>query len=90
MNATGIWVRGLAAAFISGGASGVTGGITASVIDPNTFNLTTQLTHTLTLIGVTFIVSGILGTCAYLTHSPLGREKWTDDKRNAEAMKAAA
>ena len=71
MSALGIWVRGLLAAFISGGASGVTGGITASMIDPKNFNLSDQLTHTLTLIGVTFVVSGILGTCAYLAKSPL-------------------
>lgn len=75
MGGIGIWVRGLAAAFISGGASGVTGGITASVIDPNAFNLSTQLSHTLTLIGVTFLVSGILGVCAYLARSPLDGQR---------------
>ncbi|HXZ41276.1 MAG TPA: hypothetical protein VEG68_11100 [Terriglobales bacterium] len=83
MGGIGIWVRGLAAAFISGGASGVTGGITASVIDPNAFNLSTQLSHTLTLIGVTFLVSGILGVCAYLARSPL------DDQRG-KTLSAAA
>jgi len=88
MSTTGILVRGLVVAFITGGASGVTGSVTAAAIDPNTFNLTTQLTHTLTLIGVTFLVAGILGVCAYLTHSPLGRDKW-DDARRAEALKVA-
>jgi hypothetical protein len=71
MGGLGIWIRGLAAAFISGGASGVTGGITASVIAPDSFNLTSQLKHTLALIGITFLVSGIVGVCAYLARSPL-------------------
>lgn len=71
MGGLALWIRGLAAAFISGGASGVTGGVTASMIAPDAFNLGSQLKHTLTLIGVTFLVSGILGVCAYLAHSPL-------------------
>ena len=81
MNSLSIWLLGIAAAFISGGASGVVAGVTATGIDPGAFNWTTQLRHTFILMGLVFVISGALGVAAYLKASPLPRAAWTPQKR---------
>lgn len=66
-----IWVYGIVAAFVGGGASAVTATVTASMIAPEKFNIHEQLGNFLTLAGFTFLVNGILSTAAYLKQSPL-------------------
>jgi hypothetical protein len=76
-----VWLLGILAAFISGGASGVVAGVTATGIDPASFNWTTQLKNTFILMGIVFVISGALGVAAYLKQSPLPRDVWTPQDR---------
>ena len=68
------WVHGLAAAFIGGGASAVTGGITVSGIAPNQFNFGAQLGAMGKLMLALFVVNGAMSAFAYLKQSPLPTE----------------
>lgn len=70
----GQWIYGLVAGFIGGGASSATSGLAAIGIDPSHFNLgstTGGLSHVLTLVGATFVVSGVLHALAFLSQMPL-------------------
>lgn len=66
-----IWLYGLIAAFVQGGAAAVTASVTVSMIDPEKFNLGNQLHNFFILSGTCFTVSGCLGAYAYLKQSPL-------------------
>lgn len=68
------WLHGLVAAFIGGGAAAFTATISANIIKPDSFNLTSSLHATLELIGCCFLVNGILNTFFYLKQSPLPPE----------------
>ena len=69
-----IWLKGIAAAGIAGGANGVITGFAAVGIDPGHFNLQAGLHATLTIAGVSALMSSIIGIAAYLKQSPLPRE----------------
>ncbi len=66
-----IWIRGIFAAAVSGGANGIVTGFAAIGIDPNHFNLAAGFYHTLTIGGVSAAISAILGVALYLRQSPL-------------------
>lgn len=66
-----VWVHGLFAAAIGGGAAGVTAGLTAVGLSPDQFNFTGQLKHTLALVGSVFVVNGLIAVFLYLARSPL-------------------
>jgi len=72
-----IWLRGVIAAAVSGGANGVVTGFAAIGIDPNHFNLDAGLRHTLAIGGVSASISAILGVALYLRQSPLPPEDAT-------------
>jgi len=65
------WLYALTSKYISGGASSVTAGFTASFIAPNEFNLGSQFYHFIELVIITFIVNGILNAMNYLKDNPL-------------------
>jgi hypothetical protein len=65
------WFHGLAAAFIGGGASGVSASVAAIGIDPATFNLSGGLLNVAKLAGTVFVVSGALSAFGYLKQSPI-------------------
>lgn len=69
------WLYGLGAAAIGGGANAVTTGVAASAIRPDAFNFHAQLVPTLELMGVLFLVSGLLSAFAYLSKAPLPPEE---------------
>jgi hypothetical protein len=71
VNKTEVWLRGIAAAVISGGANGIITGFAAIGIDPSQFNLAAGFVHTLSLAGVSATMSAIIGVAAYLKQSPL-------------------
>ena len=79
-----VWLYGLGAAFIGGGASAVTAGISVNLIDPNDFNFAEGLWHTLTLMAVAFLVNGVLHVFGYLAKSPLPQPWDGTDRRNGE------
>lgn len=66
-----LWLRGLVASFIGGGASAVTSTLSANLIAPDKFNLTNQLGHFLELAGVTFLINGFVSLFFFLKQSPL-------------------
>ena len=70
------WLYSLLAAFISGGASAVTCGLTAMGFDPQKFNLTgvSGLWHILGLMAANFLVSGLFGVALYLRKAPLPKQ----------------
>jgi hypothetical protein len=74
-----IWLRGMLAAVISGGANGVITGFAAIGIDPGHFNLASGFGHTLSLAGVSAVMSAIIGVAAYLKQSPLPRDSGSSD-----------
>lgn len=66
-----IWLKGLAAASISGAANGVVTGFAAIGIDPEKFNLAAGFHYTLAIGFLSAALSGILGAALYLKQSPL-------------------
>jgi len=79
-----VWLKGIAAAAISGGANGIVTGFAAIGIDPNHFNLQEGFHHTLTIGGVSAAISAILGVALYLRQSPLPHEGLDLDSRSEE------
>jgi hypothetical protein len=69
-----IWVKGVVAAAISGGAGGVLTGFAAVGIDPQHFNLQTGMSATLRIAAAAALINSIIGVAAYLQKSPLPDE----------------
>jgi len=59
------WVRGVVGAFISGGAGSVAAGFSATVLDKN------HDLNILALMGMTFLLSGIVSLAKFLQTTPL-------------------
>jgi hypothetical protein len=58
------WIKGIIAAFISGGAGAVTSGVVVSVGNPQQYNMGTQKFYV--LVGSVFLMSGVLNMMAFL------------------------
>lgn len=78
LSTTRKWLHGLIAALIGGGASAVVAGVSVSAIKPADFNFAGQIIPTIELMGILFVVNGVLSAFAYLKQSPLPPEP--DDK----------
>lgn len=63
------WVRGVFAAFISGGASAVTSGVVVSIKDPSHYAPGTK--DFFELVGSVFLMSGLMSLMAFLREKPL-------------------
>jgi hypothetical protein len=66
-----IWLRGILAAAISGGAGGVLTGFAAVGIDPQHFNLQSGAGATLRIAAAAALINSVIGVAAYLQKSPL-------------------
>ena len=66
-----IWLRGILAAAISGGAGGVLTGFAAVGIDPQHFNLQSGMGATLRIGAAAALINAVIGVAAYLQKSPL-------------------
>ena len=66
-----IWLRGIIAAAISGGAGGVLTGFAAVGIDPQHFNLQAGVGATLHIGEAAALINAVIGVAAYLQKSPL-------------------
>ncbi|HYL62239.1 MAG TPA: hypothetical protein VE077_06420 [Candidatus Methylomirabilis sp.] len=66
-----LWLRGLLAAAVSGGAGGILTGFAAVGIDPQHFNLQTGMGATLRIAAAAALINGVIGVAAYLQKSPL-------------------
>lgn len=63
------WVKGLFAAFIGGGASAFSAGISSMVVDPHDFTIYSAKFWK--LIFGTFVISGLVPFFAYLHSNPV-------------------
>jgi hypothetical protein len=61
-----LWIKGLVAAAIAGGANGVITGLAAVGIDPGHFNLQAGLHSTLCIASASAAMSSLIGVVAYL------------------------
>lgn len=71
----GNWIYGLGAAFIGGGASAFSAGISTILVDPHDFTIYTAKFWA--VVSTTFVVSGFLSMMAYLHTKPLPDIKTT-------------
>jgi hypothetical protein len=74
MSHLGIWLKGICAAAISGGAGGILTGFAAVGIDPQHFNLQAGMGATLRIGAAAALINAIIGVAAYLQKSPLPTE----------------
>jgi hypothetical protein len=66
-----IWLRGIAAAAISGASGGVLTGFAAVGIDPQHFNLQAGIGSTMRIGFAAALINAVIGVAAYLQKSPL-------------------
>jgi hypothetical protein len=66
-----LWLKGLLAAAISGGAGGILTGLAAVGIDPQHFNLQTGMGATMRIGAAAAAINSLIGVAAYLQKSPL-------------------
>jgi hypothetical protein len=66
-----IWIKGIVAAAISGGAGGVLTGLAAVGIDPQHFNLQSGMGATIHIGAAAALINAVIGVAAYLQKSPL-------------------
>lgn len=66
-----IWLLGILAALIVGGANGCTSAFAANMIAPETFNIDGGVTKLIQLVLANVVVGGGLGVAAFLMRSPL-------------------
>ena len=66
-----VWLKGLAAAFISGGSSSLATGIGAMSLAPETFNMNGGLMMTVKLMAICAAFNAVLGAAMYLKQSPV-------------------
>jgi hypothetical protein len=66
-----IWLHGLVGAFIGGAAGAVSSGFGSMIVDPEHFNLSAGLGHTMELMGTVAFINGIITAAAYLKQSPV-------------------
>ena len=71
MNRFELWIKGIFAAAISGGAGGVLTGFAAVGIDPQHFNLQAGIGSTMRIGLAAAIINAVIGVAAYLQKSPL-------------------
>ena len=68
---TAKWFYGLVSGFIGGGAGAASAALSACVIKPDAFNLSSGLGNTLKLSAATFVLTGLTHAFAFLQQSPL-------------------
>jgi hypothetical protein len=63
------WLYGLFSGIIAGGATSASSALTAALLAPDKFNITNG--HFYALLGITFMVNGLVAAFLYLKQSPL-------------------
>lgn len=71
MNRVELWLKGMAAAAISGAAGGVLTGFAAVGIDPQHFNMQAGMGATFRIGAAAAFINAVIGVAAYLQKSPL-------------------
>lgn len=83
-----IWLHGLVAATISGGASAVTAAFSAQIVAPKEFNMANKFGHTIELMAAMFVINALIGMMAYLKQSPIPPD--AEEAAQPPAAKAAS
>jgi len=65
------WIRGCVGALISGGASSISAGFGAQILDKG------HDLNILHLMGITFVISGVVSLAKYLQITPVPQEEST-------------
>jgi len=73
----GVWFYGLVSGFIGGGAGSIAAGFGGLITDPEHFSPAHGVRHLFTLMGITFLISGIMTAMAFLKQSPLPKDDAT-------------
>ncbi|HEY2823068.1 MAG TPA: hypothetical protein VGJ06_18630 [Candidatus Acidoferrum sp.] len=71
MDKVEIWLKGIIAAAVSGGAGGILTGFAAVGIDPQHFNLQSGMHETMRMGLCAALINSIIGVAAYLQKSPM-------------------
>jgi hypothetical protein len=71
MNKVELWLKGIVAAAVSGGAGGILTGFAAVGIDPQHFNLQSGMHETMRMAAAAALINSIIGVAAYLQKSPM-------------------
>lgn len=66
-----VWLHGLLAAFIGGGAAAVSSGFVAVMQTPEQYNLQGGLPNLIRMVAGVFVINGLIISAAYLQRSPL-------------------
>ena len=74
LGTTEVWLKGIAAAGVSGAAGGLLNGLSAIGIKPDVFNLSQGMGSTLKLAGISALISAIIGVSNYLKDSPIPKQ----------------
>ena len=69
-----LWIKGVIAAAISGGAGGILTGFAAVGIDPQHFNLQAGAGATMRIAVAAALINSVIGVAAYLQKSPLPQD----------------
>lgn len=75
---TRLWLHKLVAALVGGGAAAVTAGVSVSLIDPHQW----ELLNLLKLMGVTFLLNGLMSVMMFLKDKPI--PEWEGDDRRGQ------
>ena len=68
-----LWLHGLGAALIGGGSGAVSATVGVNLVDSKDWNMSDwpHAKHMLVLMGIVFLVQGVIATFAWLSKSPL-------------------
>lgn len=68
-----LWLHGLGSGFIGGGSGAVSSAFGVNLIDPKDWNLASwhSARHMLLLMGITFMINGVLTAFAWLSKNPV-------------------
>jgi hypothetical protein len=79
-----IWIHGIIAALIGGGANSVVGVVSAGWVLPNQVNTGAGLHTALALMGVQFAFGGAISVALYLKQSPVPADWITPKQEDAK------
>lgn len=71
MTSAQIWIHGIIAAFIGGGANAFLGVISTGIVLPNQVNTGNGLHTAFVLMGVQFVLGGAIAVAMFLKQSPV-------------------
>lgn len=73
-HSTKVWLKGIAAAMISGGAGAMTSALSSNIVAPGVFNLDHGFGPLVKLAAMNALFTGVYGVALYLAKSPLPAE----------------